>query len=296
MKWKPSILIGTLVACGWILLILVANVGLLWRVVAGPLNGLTFVCAFVALLSLPAIVVIAYRLYNVARLSYEFDRNRLVITTAASKQIIPMSNIERVIDGGESRLKAKMRSITWPGYLFGTGRVEGIGETLFYAVTPLHQQAIVVTPTVAYGISVPDMDSFVRRFETCQQMGPSLRIQQESQRAAFVHWPIWSDYYTHGVLLGGIALNAALFGILLFRYPSLPHVLPMHYDISGQVDRIAPRNEVFILPMIALVTWATNGIIGALFYRRERVISHLAWSGALVVQGLFLLALWNIIM
>ena len=278
------------------LLILISDAGLLWRVVTGPLNGFTFVCAFVALLSLPVIVVIAYRLYNVARLGYEFDRNRLVITTAASKQIIPMSNIERVIDGGEPGLKAKMRSLTWPGYLFGTGQVEGIGETLFYAVTPLHKQAIVVTPTVAYGISVPDMDSFMRRFATCRQMGPSLRIQQESQRAAFVQWPIWSDHFTHGVLLGGIVFNAVLFAVLLFRYPSLPHVLPMHYDINGQVDRIAPRNEVFILPMIALVTWATNGIIGALLYRRERVISHLAWSGTLVVQGLFLLALWNIIM
>jgi hypothetical protein len=98
-----------------------------------------------------------------------------------------------------------------------------------------------------------------------------------------------------GVLLGGIAVNGALFGVLLFRYPSLANLLPLHFDVSGQIDRIAPRDQVFALPIIALMTWAANGVIGAIFYRRERMISYLAWSGALVVQVLFLLALWNIV-
>jgi uncharacterized membrane protein len=86
-----------------------------------------------------------------------------------------------------------------------------------------------------------------------------------------------------------------LLAILLFRYPRLPNVLPMHYDAIGQVDRIAPRSEAFDLPIIGLITWGVNGILGALLYRRQRMISYLAWTGTLVVQVLFLLALWNIV-
>jgi hypothetical protein len=69
----------------------------------------------------------------------------------------------------------------------------------------------------------------------------------------------------------------------------------MHYDAAGRVDRIAPRSEAFDLPVIGLITWATNVVLGAIFYRRQRMLSYLAWSGTLVVLVLFLLALWNIV-
>jgi uncharacterized membrane protein len=97
------------------------------------------------------------------------------------------------------------------------------------------------------------------------------------------------------VLLGGILLVAVLFAILLVRYPHLPNVLPMHYDATGRVDRIAPRREAFDLPMIGLIAWATNLVMGIVFYRRQRMLAYLAWSGTLVVLVLILLALWNIV-
>jgi len=294
LKWTPNILTGTLIVCGMMIVVVLIDVGLLWRVVSGPANGVTFACGLFVLLSLPTVAWLAYRGYNLTQLRYEFDRNRLVITTGAIKQIVPMSSIERVVDGGEAEAR-RVRGLTWAGYAIGHGWVKGIGQTLFYATTPLQEQAIVVTPTVAYGITVPDMDSFRESFDRCRQMGPSLRIQQATERAAFVQWPVWKDTYTQGVLLGCIALNALLFALLLFSYPDLPAAIPLHYDMAGQVDRIGPRSELFTLPVIASVTLAMNGVIGMIFYRRERMISYLAWSGAAVVQGLFLLALWNII-
>jgi len=69
----------------------------------------------------------------------------------------------------------------------------------------------------------------------------------------------------------------------------------MHSDVLGRVDRIAPRSEVAVLPAIALMTWTVNGILGAVWYRRERMVSYLVWGGALIVQLLFLLALWSIV-
>ncbi len=69
----------------------------------------------------------------------------------------------------------------------------------------------------------------------------------------------------------------------------------MHYDAAGLVDRIAPRSEAFDLPVIGLIAWATNGVLGALFYRRQRMLSYLAWSGTLIVQTLFLMALWDVV-
>jgi hypothetical protein len=295
VKWKPHLRTGVWVGSGIVLLAVLIDSGLLWRAVNGPLNGMTFICAFTVLLSLPAIVLVGYRMYDLMRLRYEFDRNQLTIVTAATKQIIPMDSIKQVLDGRALDLRVRMRSLVWPGYFFGQGHIDGIGLTLFYAVEPLSRQAIVVTPTLAYGISVPDMDSFMDVFEASRQIGASVTIKQESLQSPYVHWPIWQDRIAQGVLLSSLVLNALLFAILCFRYPKLPNLLPLHYDVSGRVDRISPRSEVFALPIIGLITWLANTFFGALLYRRERIVSYLAWSGALLVQIFFLLALWNIV-
>jgi hypothetical protein len=234
-------------------------------------------------------------MYDLSQLQYEFDRNRLVISTAAARQIIPMSRVQQVIDGQSAELEVRMRALTWPGYCIGQGHIQGLGLTLFYADVPPSRQAIVVTPTLAYGISVPDTEAFMEVFGACQQMGPSVEVKQESRQSAYVHWAIWGDRLAHGVLLGGVVLNLILFAILCFRYPRLPNLLPLHYDIEGRVDRVSPRSEIFVLPVIGLITLAANTVLGGVLYRRERIVSYVTWSGALLVQILFLLALLNIV-
>ncbi len=294
LEWKADYKTGALVGIGIVVLMLLADGGLLWRVVHGPINGWSFLCAVLVLLSLPAIVLIAYRIYNLAHLRYSLDRNRLLIVTGALQQIIPLARIERVLEGDKGR-QVQLKGITWPGYAIAAGMVEGLGLTLFYGVEPPQEQVIVVTPTLSYGISVPDVDDFMEIFAACRRLGPNVEVEQTSQRAPFVHWPIWRDHVAHGVLLGGIVLNALLFALLCFRYPRLPPLLPMHYDIAGQVDRIASRREAFALPLIGLLIWTINGLLGAILYRGERMASYLAWSGGLFVQVFFLLALWNLV-
>jgi hypothetical protein len=300
MSWRPNARLGVLVGIGIVIGIVAIDASLLWRVIRGPINGLTFVCAFLALLTLVPLVAIAYRIYDLLHLRYEFDRNRLLIATAAVKQIVPLHSIQRVLvdspQGAPGTGRgARIRGLAWPGCYVGYGDVENIGLTLFYGVTPPRDQLIVVTPALAYGISVPDVQEFEKVFGACQALGPQTEVRQQSIRAPFVDWPIWRDRIAQGVLLGGVLLCALLFAILLFRYPHLPHVLPMHYDATGRVDRIAPRSEAFDLPIIGLITWATNLVLGTLFYRRQPMLSYLAWSGTLVVLVLIMIALWNIV-
>lgn len=295
MNWTPNHRKGALFGAGWVLAVLVVDGLLLWRAIGGPLNGWTFICALLVLFSLPVIALICYWVYGLMCLRYEFDRNRLVIITASSQQIIPMSSIERLVDGRDAGLQVKKQSVIWPGYWIGHGVIQGIGLTLFYAVTPPDQQAIVVTPSLAYGISVPDMDTFMDVFRAALAMGSSVEVKQESQKQPYLSWTIWRDRLMQVILSGGLAVNLTLFGMVTFRYSSLPLRLPMHYDVTGAVDRIAERSEVFDLPMIGLLIWALNGFIGAALYHRQRVASYLSWGGAWVVQVFFFLALCNIL-
>lgn len=295
MKWRPNTRTGLWVGIGIITGILLIDAVLVWRMVAGPINGWTFASVLLALLSLPAIGVLGYWLYDFSRLRYEFDRNRLVIRTAGTQQIIPTGSIERVMDGWEAQPETRMQSLTWPGYCVGQGQIEGVGLTLFYAAGPPRSQAIVVTPSLAYGISVDDMDSLIEVLDTSQEIGPSAEVEQGSSQAPYVRWDIWHDRLAQGALLAGFVVNLALFGLLLFRYPALPDAIPMHWDATGAVDRIALREEAFALPVFGLITLLANDGLGALFYRRQRVASYMLWSGAALVELLFLLALWQVI-
>jgi hypothetical protein len=215
-----------------------------------------------------------------------------------------MAHIERVKRGD---LEARAIGLMWPACYIGRGRVRGIGATLFYGTTRPRRQTIVVTPTRAYGLSLPreapaasneDARSPVAAFDTvfaaCRDLGPTLDLEERVVRAPHTRWPIWRDRVAQGALLGSVIVCAALFAVLSFRYPNLPDRLPMHYDATGQVDRIAPRDEVMILPVIGLIVWTVNAALGAIYYRRERMLAYVAWSGSLVVQVLFLRALIHI--
>lgn len=295
MSWRPRVRVGVWVGIVLILAIVLIDAGLIWRVKRGPHNGITFVCGFGVLLSIAPIVVVAYRVYDLMQLRYEFDRNRLLIVRAGTRHTIPLESIERIVDGRATNLPARFKGVRWPGCYVGPGEVDGIGLTLFYGVTLPRDQVIVVTPALAYGISVPDMDAFRQVFAACRQLGTSVEVRHESVQAPYLHWPIWRDRVAQALVGAGILLSALLFAVLLFRYPGLPNRLPMHYDAMGQVDRIAPRSEAFDLPLIGLIAWATNGVLGTFFYRRRRMLSYLAWSGTLIVQTLFLMALWDIV-
>jgi len=296
VKWTPDKRKGLLIGVGIALFVVLVDVGLVWRVVRGPINGFTFLCALGVLLSLPALGFVGYRMFNLACLRYALDRNRLVIETAAARHIVPMGRIEGIVDAHRADLKAYMRSINWPGCTFGYGEIAGVGPTLFYAADPVGALAIVVTHTISYAISPPDDREALRKvYDVNRSLGPSAVVEQVSIRSPWTRWAIWRDRVAQGILLGGTALCVSLFGMLCFRYPRLPNLLPMHYDVVGQVDRVAPREEAFVLPVIALIIWAVNSLLGAVAYRRQRLLSYLAWSGALVVQVFFMLALWNIV-
>jgi hypothetical protein len=65
--------------------------------------------------------------------------------------------------------------------------------------------------------------------------------------------------------------------------------------VNGWPDRISPKAGLIALPAIGLVAWAMNLVIGILIYRRiQRQGAYLLWAGALAVQAVAGMALFNI--
>ncbi len=91
-----------------------------------------------------------------------------------------------------------------------------------------------------------------------------------------------------------LAMNLALVIFLMVRYGDLPDPLPLHFDATGLPDRIESKSGILILPVIGLIVFVSNGLLGVLVHRRERAATLLLAAGALVVQVLMWLAVINI--
>ena len=90
-----------------------------------------------------------------------------------------------------------------------------------------------------------------------------------------------------GVGKTAVAASLALAGLLAmvcFRFPALPPLVPLHFGATGSPDRLGPRGDIFLLPLIGLSTLLLNGALGSFLYTRDRVASYLLWGGAILVQ------------
>lgn len=283
-EWKTRKTQGLLTGLGLMLVIILIDAGLIWVATERPLTIGTFILGLAVFTSLFLLALIGYWLYGLARSKYLLDRNALVIRWGAVEQIVPTPQIQRVLTGEEISGHVRFYGGMWPGHWVGYGAVPGVGQTLFYATVPPKEQVFIVTPGLSYGISPADRENFLASLRKRLEMGPTQLVEQSSRLPGFVHWKIWRDRLGLGMLLASFALLLALVGLLCFYFPALPRLVPLHFSAAGTPDRLGERGDIFIVPLIGLLTLLFNGTLGALAYRREKMVSYLLWGGALLVQ------------
>jgi hypothetical protein len=201
--------------------------------------------------------------------------------------VVPGSEIESEI--------VHRRGVRWPGHQRGEGMVPSIGRTRFFATRPLAEQLLLVMPGLAVAISPFDVDGFLAAFESRRKLGPNRLLEQELRQARWLSWPLWGDRSARAMLGTAAVINAALFGYVSARFPTLDPQLPLHFNRLGYVDRIGTKMELFALPIIALIILGTNLVLGLLLYRHERAGSYLLWGAAAAAQILFWLATFSIL-
>lgn len=283
-EWKTRKTQGLLTGLGLMLIIILIDAGLIWVATERPLTIGTFILGLAVFTSLFLLALIGYWLYGLSRSKYLLDRNALVIRWGAVEQTIPIPQIQRVLTGEEVSGHVRFYGGMWPGHWVGYGALPGLGQTLFYATVPPKEQVFIVTPGLSYGISPADRDNFLASLRKRLEMGPTQLVEQGSRLPGFVHWKIWRDRLGLGMLLASFVLLLSLVGLLCFYFPALPRLVPLHFGASGAPDRLGERGDIFILPLIGLLTFLFNGTLGALAYRREKMVSYLLWGGALLVQ------------
>jgi hypothetical protein len=250
-----------------------------------PVTLWTFFAGLVILGSLLGIAQMIYWLWALLNAHYTMDRNALVIHWGHHVHQIPMLTVRSVLSGEEVKHLHMQSQFRWPGYFRGYGEAEEVGPILFYATEPLARQVIVCTDDMAYAISPADRDAFLAAFHERLKMGPTQEVDAIAQQPSFLRWPVWQDNLALGTLGGSVLLLMLLFGVLTWRYPTLPSQITLRETPEGQVLLTAAAGRIFYLALMGTIFLMINGVLGLLLYRRQKIAAYFLWSGLLALQS-----------
>lgn len=256
-----------------------------------PLSGLTFAFALGAIGLLGFAAWLGYHTAQLAHVSYSLDRNAFVIRWGDLREVIPMGNVQRLIEADEVVNDLRLWRVPLPGWWYGTGSHPALGKVRAYATAPPEEQIIVVTPEGSYAVSPYDDEAFLDAFRTRLEMRPTQNVAPARLLPGFANWALWRDKVALTLLILALALNLGLFGLSATRYPAAPAQIALHFDAGGVADRLGSKSQLFVLPVIALITLVISLVGGMLLYRRkEKMAAFLLWGGSAAVQLLFLVA------
>lgn len=272
-----------------------AAIWLLISLPGRPVDGLSFLLALTGLVLLGVAGYIAYRTWCASTLAYWVDRDAVTLVWGSTRQIVPLCQIERILQGPTDEPLTPARPWHWPCPNRRRIRYQNLGVVNAYATRPLNEQIVLVTAGESYSLSPTDPQGFIRALQERFALGGRRIMQPELRRPPLWTWPLWRDQGALFLIGAGLLGVLAMFGVLCFRYPNLSSDLPLHFDVNGIPDRIAPKSGLFALPVIGLVVWLFNTVTGIWLYRRvQQGAAYLLWGGALVVLGIGGLALFNL--
>lgn len=278
-----------LAVCG-VLLLLAA--GLIGSTFALPFGGGSFALAVLAVGVLAACAYLLYRTWMCLTLSYWIDRDGVTVVWWLARYVIPMTHIQQIVLGAADRGPGPWW--TWPSRYVAVLDGGSHASVISFATRPLPEQLLLVTPNGVVGLSPADPQGFLAALQERFRLGPARQLAPGWRLPRIASSPMWRDRLGLSLLALGLLGALMLFGWLSIAYPRLPEQIPLHFDVQGMPDRIGPRAGLFVLPMIALLTWLVNGIWGGWSYVRQPASAYLLWGGTLIVQLLVGIAFGNL--
>ncbi len=281
-----------LVVSFWILLI--DSLLITW-VIQRSTDWLRFLMLMLIVASVPILLHLLYRTWGIFTLEYWVDRNAVIIRWANVRQIIPLSTIQQMIQGGV-RDTDQLRWMHWPAPYVRRAYAAELKDVTLFATQPLADCLLLDTGQAVFAISPPLQSEFLTTVQERFRMGAVQVLQTSEVRTSLVRRIFGTD--PAGPILLGLGLLGVLtlFGILMVQFPDLPNPLPTRYSPDGLPEIVRDKQVLFRLPLIGFFAWLVNGAWGIwMTLRRQPVGAYLLWGSTIVVQIFLLFALRSVL-
>lgn len=292
MYYQPPRALGLIVGA----LLTLWSAALTFLLLNAGITGGSSVLAFftfgggVAALALCALF--AYWTYSLATLTYTLDRNGLVISWGAVRQVVPLQAIDRLVPGSSAGVPG-IHGVSWWGHHVGSAEVDRIGHVLFYSTHQAADQVLyVLTVERNYAITMENAADFAREVQRRQDLGPTAVVEHRVERSGAALQSVMADEWARWLCIAAVSGAALLWAYIAVRYSSLPPTLTLHFPPTAQdtVLTVTAREAILELPRVATLLLLANLAIGSLLHAWDRMAGYILFAAAVAVQALLLIA------
>lgn len=291
MEFRPPRTVGSLVGGGFAAWCFAVAIALVVRGLTQDIALGIIALYVVASLFLFMGLLFAYWTYSLGTLRYALDRNALTIVWGDIRQMVPMSQIERLVPGRELP-NPHVAGVSWLGHHIGHAEIEGgIGDTLFYSTHRSPADLLyVVTPSQSYAISLEDEVAFAEAVQQQQRLGSLVAVPQAPERLYLAAQPFWEDRTAQALALAAFATFFAMFAYVYQQYPGLPQSIALSFPQLDGVTRVASKDELLKIPMTGVGLLLLNLGLGFIAHSWERMVGYVLLIAAIGAEGILLAA------
>lgn len=223
-------------------------------------------------------------------LRYRLDPNALVILWLGARTVIPYQAIDGIFRGDKLMGVRNPRWINALGYRVGQGSPREPRATSFFTTSERQEHLSIVSSE--YGVFVlSPVDPPDFRRELIARIQAS-GLDETPRVEASVPEPPLAIGDSTGAATAALSLLVLLVtaGVIFEQYEQLPPTLPVRFDGLGNPAWMSPKEFLFWLPGFGAAALATNGLVGSLIAKTERVLARLLWLSTPLVELLVLVS------
>lgn len=96
--------------------------------------------------------------------------------------------------------------------------------------------------------------------------------------------------------LFSLLINIGLWFLLIWQSNNFAELISLHYNIYFGIDLLGPWYRIFLLPSFGLIFLVINFFLGLALYNREKIFSYFLAGTTSLVQIIFILATFFIVL
>jgi hypothetical protein len=285
--------------------------------------------SILALVSL-GLIVLLWGYFTLSYTLAEAGSGALIIRWAWRTIRLPLGEIEYLGPARQLLKEPQVRRLwPWPGYYLNAIDDEALGKIRLFATLPPRRQILICSAQGSFGLSPDRPAAFAAQFTALneaiesglplpqkplttvpitfaalpavnaledeeEEAYPSIAASGQRdfrERTANRPLSLFADRPAVGLILLGGALIAAMVWFILLRFDAVPQTLPLHYNATGQPDRIGTPREIFFFPLIAALVAVANLALAWSVIRFDRFAARVLLGGTCLVQTVAWVAL-----
>jgi hypothetical protein len=223
-----------------------------------------------------------YISFNAQRMTYKLGEKDLYIDFPASPLRLRYEEV-RDAKKVETSLKFRVFGGSWPGAHWGLFTTSNLGNVQVYTTKHVGNFILLeLSDSSRVLLSPNETDEFLERIKE-----KLVNVVPKSEKPK----PQRKDYFITLTQVAIITIAwVGLIAYIVYIYPGLPEVIPVHFDLNGIPNRWGNKNELFLLAGVAAIFPLMNAVFAFKFGKFNKGLTTFLSFVFLLTLGLFFYA------